>query len=62
MPTPSARSTSTALHTHFGALIIGGTFLGVLLAGTLWRLSAAHMVTSSNPTLRSMGEAMAVQY
>lgn len=61
MPTPPAR-TSTGLHTHFGALIIGGTFVGVLLAGTLWRLTAAHLVVSANPTARRIGEAMAVQY
>ena len=59
MPTTK---TQTALHTHFGALIIGGTFVGVLLCGTLWRLTAAHFVASSNPTLRRAGEAMAVQY
>lgn len=59
MPT---KSTQTALHTHFGALVIGGTFLGVLLCGTLWRLASAHMVVSGNPTLRRAGEAMAVQY
>lgn len=62
MPANPTSATSTALHTHFGALIIGGTFLGVVLMGTLWRLTAAHMVTSDNPTLRRFGEAMAVQY
>ena len=57
-----ANKTVTAMHTHFGALVIGGTFLGVLLMGTLWRLTAAHFVTSGNPTLRRAGEAMALQY
>lgn len=50
------------MHTHFGALVIGGTFLGVLLAGTLWRLSAAHLVTASNPRAVQLGKAMAFQY
>lgn len=54
--------TATALHTHFGALVIGGTFVGVVLIGTLWRLTSAHLVTSGNPTARRFGEAMAVQY
>lgn len=52
----------TALHTHFGALIIGGTFLGVLLAGTLWRLTAAHLAVSGNPTFVQIAKAMATQY
>lgn len=52
----------SALHTHFGALVIAGTFLGVLLAGTLWRLTAAHLAVSGNPTLVQISKAMAVQY
>lgn len=54
--------TSPTLHTHFGALVIGGTFLGVLLAGTLWKLTAAHLVTSNNATAQTVGAAMLVQY
>lgn len=50
------------MHTHFGALVIGGAFVGTLLAGTLWRLLAAHMVTSSSPTMVTLGKAMAFQY
>lgn len=50
------------MHTHFGVLVIGGTFLGVLLMGTLWRLAAAHMAVSNNPTAQAVAKAMAVQY
>lgn len=56
------KDSGTALHTHFGALIIGGTFMGVLLAGTLWRLTSAYLATSANPTAAQVGRAMAVQY
>lgn len=56
------RSTSTSMHTHFGVLVIGGTFLGVLLAGTLWRLIAAHLAVSPNPMAQAFAKTMAVQY
>lgn len=52
----------TNMHTHFGALVIGGTFVGVLLAGTLWKLGAAHLATSDNPKLSELGKAMIFQY
>jgi predicted membrane protein len=52
---------ATYLHTHFGALAIAGAFLGVLLAGTLWRLTAAHLAT--RPGLpEQIGKAMAFQF
>lgn len=50
------------MHTHFGALAIGGAFVGVLLAGTLWKLTAAHLATSGNPTAVQFGKAMIFQY
>jgi hypothetical protein len=50
------------MHTHFGVLVIGGTFLGVLLMGTLWRLISAHLVVTNSPTLTKIGKAMANQY
>jgi hypothetical protein len=50
------------VHTHIGALLAIPAFLAVLLAGTLWRLAAAHLVRSSSPTAQSIGGAMAVQY
>lgn len=59
---PMPTKPTTALHTHFGALVIGGTFVGVLLAGTLWKLTAAHLVTSDNPMLQAAGSAMFAQY
>lgn len=56
------RDSKTSMHTHFGVLVIGGTFLGVLLAGTLWRLIAAHLAVSNNPTAQAIAKTMAVQY
>ncbi len=37
-------------------------FLAVLLAGSVWRLASLHLASSSNPTARSLGQAMAFQY
>jgi hypothetical protein len=56
---PDSRS---GQHTHFSFLVIGGTFVGVLFAGTLWKLSAAHAIASANPTLQQLGKAMLFQY
>lgn len=56
------KTTGTSMHTHFGVLVIGGTFVGVLLAGTLWRLTAAHLAVSSNPLAVQVAKAMAFQY
>lgn len=56
------RDRITNMHTHFGALVIGGTFLGVLLAGTLWKLGAAHLSTSDSPIAQQVGKAMIFQY
>lgn len=53
---------TTAMHTHFGALVIGGTFIGVLLAGTLWKLTAAHLIASDNPQWQAFGRGMIIQY
>lgn len=50
------------MHTHIGVLVIGSTFLGVLLLGTLWRLMTAHLAVSSNPFLAKIGKAGAIQY
>lgn len=49
------------MHTHFGALAFVGTGLYVLLFLTLWRLLAAHLASSGNPTARNVGSAMAFQ-
>jgi hypothetical protein len=50
------------VHTHIGALLAIPAFLSVLLAGTLWRLIAAHLVRSKSTTAQRVGGAMAVQY
>jgi hypothetical protein len=51
-----------ALHTHFGALVITSAFLGTLLAGTLWRLTAAHLIASGSPARVQVGRTMLFQY
>jgi hypothetical protein len=50
------------MHTHFGALGALQAFFSVLVLGTLWRLLAAHMVTSNYPLLQELGKGMAFQY
>lgn len=50
------------MHTHVGALLAIPAFLSVLLAGTLWRLIAGHLVRSKSSTAQQVGGAMAVQY
>lgn len=37
-------------------------FLGVLIIGTLWRLSSYHLIASKQPHLNHLGQAMATQY
>lgn len=37
-------------------------FLGVLIMGTLWRLSSYHLIASKQPHLNHLGQAMATQY
>ena len=50
------------MHTHVGAIHLVTAFLGVVLVGTLWRISAAHLVASGSPTAAGLGKAMAFQY
>jgi hypothetical protein len=50
------------MHTHVGALLAIPAFLSVLLAGTLWRLIAGHLVKSSSASLAQLGGAMIWQY
>lgn len=50
------------MHTHIGLIHLGTAFIGVALIGTLWRLSAAHLAASGNPTAQRLGGAMAFQY
>lgn len=56
------RRTVTPVHTHVGAIHLVTAFLGVVLVGTLWRLIAMHLASTSNGTARQVGKAMAVQY
>lgn len=37
-------------------------FLVVLVLGTLWRLTAYHLMASNNPQLQHAGKAMITQY
>lgn len=37
-------------------------FLMVLIAGTLWRLTAYHLIASPNSGVNHVGKAMAFQY
>jgi len=50
------------MHTHIGAVAILTAFGGVLLAGTLWRLLAAHFAASDSDLWTKVGKAMAFQY
>lgn len=50
------------MHTHFSALAAAGAFLSVAIVGGVWRLGAAHLVVSPNPTLSTVGKAMLFQY
>lgn len=49
-------------HTHFSAIGAAQAFVGVVIIGTLWRLSAAHLCNSKNEMLVHVGRAMAFQY
>lgn len=50
------------MHTHFSAMAALNLFLGVLIVGTLWRLSSYHLIASKNDGLSHLGKAMAFQY
>lgn len=50
------------MHTHFSAMAALNLFLGVLIVGTLWRLSAYHLIANKNDSLSHIGKAMAFQY
>lgn len=53
----------TDIHTHFGsATNLVSTFLGVLIAGTLWRLSWLHGLASNNPHVRGLARAALTQF
>lgn len=50
-------------HTHFGsATHVAATFLGVLAAGTFWRIAAFHGLRSSRPLIRGLSRMALFQY
>lgn len=50
------------MHTHFSAMNVLNTFLAVLIAGTVWRLTTVHLAASPNARMRTLGQAMHFQY
>jgi hypothetical protein len=51
------------MHTHFGSgTHILATFLGVVIAGTFWRLSWLHGLGSRNPHIRGLARAALTQF
>lgn len=50
------------MHTHFSAVAALNIFLAVLIVGTLWRLSAYHLIASNNTTANHIGRGMSFQY
>lgn len=51
------------MHTHFGSATgLVSTFLGVLIAGTFWRLSWLHGLASRNPHVRGLARAALTQF
>lgn len=51
------------MHTHFGsATHLFSTFLGVLIAGTFWRLAWMHGVTSRNRHVQGFSKAALTQF
>lgn len=51
------------MHTHFAsATHTVGTFLAVVLVGTLWRLVAMHGMLARSPFVRGVARVMLFQY
>lgn len=50
------------MHTHIGALNALTVMLFIALIGTVWRLSAAHLIATDNSTAKNVGQAMLFQY
>lgn len=49
-------------HTHFSVIAASQAFLAVVVVGTLWRLTALHLMASSNESLNHIGAGMSFQY
>lgn len=51
------------MHTHFGsATNLLSTFLGVLIAGTFWRLAWMHGLLSKNRHIQGLSRAALSQF
>jgi hypothetical protein len=50
------------MHTHFSPMSAAQAFLGVVIIGTLWRLVAFYLASSSNDAVQHAGKAMSFQY
>ena len=42
--------------------VLSHSFLAVLIAGTLWRMTTYHFLASSSSGLQNLGHAMTIQY
>ena len=51
-----------AMHTHIGAVNALTVMLFIALIGTVWRLSAAHLIATESSTAKNIGQAMLFQY
>lgn len=50
------------MHTHFSFLGALQAFIGVLVIGTLWRVSAMHLIASNSDLGQHVGKTMLLQY
>lgn len=50
------------LHTHFSWVGALQAFLAVVIVGTLWKLTAMHLVATGNETANRLGNGMLFQY
>jgi hypothetical protein len=50
------------LHTHFSWVGALQAFLAVVIVGTLWKLTAMHLMATDNDVLNHVGKGMAFQY
>lgn len=50
------------MHTHFSWIGALQAFLSVVIIGTIWKLTAMHLMATSNDTLNHIGKGMSFQY
>lgn len=51
------------MHTHFASGMHAlGTFLGIVIVGTFWKLAWLHASRSQNPTVKALASAALFQY